>query len=68
MQFRLFVGGRTDDIGQLSAVHTGTRPVLRARPGRRVSLLHGEKVQRRAHQGHAAARGADHLLATARGR
>lgn len=68
MQLRLSVGGRPDDIGQLSAIHTGTRPVLRAGPGRRASLLHGEKVQRRAHPGHAAARGADHMLATARGR
>lgn len=67
MQFRLPVGRRADHIGQLPAFDIGTRPVLRTGQRRRTGLLHGEKIERRAHQGHAAAGSTDHQLAAAGG-
>lgn len=67
MQFRFSTGRRTDHIGQLPSIHTGTRPLLRAGQGRGTGVLHGKEIQRRAHEGHSSTGSANHKLATARG-
>lgn len=67
MQFRFLTRGSTDHIRQLPSVNHRARAMLRVGQRRRVGLLHGKEIKRRAHEGYLATGSADHKLAKARG-